>query len=97
MTDELEKEANDYANKWLCFVKDLEIEHKTDPKPEYIRIKEAYIDSAEPREKRIADLEKQIEKMKCFLDEYLSWYKNNNYSINDLAKEAEEILDALKE
>ncbi len=62
---ELEKEAKGYANKWLEEVKDLELYHKTDPKPKYIRIKEAYLAGAEPREKRIAELEAQIEKMKC--------------------------------
>ena len=31
----------------------------------YTNYVDGYIDSAEPREKRIADLEAQIEKMKC--------------------------------
>mgnify|MGYP003307059072 CR=1 FL=1 len=52
--EELKKEAIDYANKWLEEVKNLEIYHnKADPKPKYIRIKEAYIAGAEPREKQI--------------------------------------------
>ena len=42
-----EKESKEYANKWLEHVKDLELEHKTDDKPEYIRIKEAYQKGAE--------------------------------------------------
>ena len=46
MTEELKQKAKDYANKWLWFVKDLEMERKTDPKPEYIRIEEAYIAGA---------------------------------------------------
>lgn len=41
-------------------------------------------------------LEAQITKMKCFLDRYLSWYKNNSCSINTLATDAEEILNELK-
>lgn len=44
--EELEQKAEDYANKWLWFVKDLEMERKTDPKPEYIRIEEAYVAGA---------------------------------------------------
>ena len=47
--------------------------------------------------KRNVELEAQIKKMKCFLDDYLSWYKNNSCSINELATEAEEILNELKE
>lgn len=51
----------DYANKWLKEVKDLELYHnKTDPKPKYIRIKEAYLAGAEPREKQIAELEDKL-------------------------------------
>ena len=46
MTEELKQKAKDYANKWLWFVKGLEMERKTDPKPEYIRIEEAYIAGA---------------------------------------------------
>lgn len=66
MTEELEKEAMDYANKWLEGVKDLELYHnKTDPKPKYIRIKEAYLAGAEPREKRIAELEATIRNTKA--------------------------------
>ena len=42
-----EKEAEEYANKWLCHVKDLELYHKKDDKPEYIRILEAYQKGAE--------------------------------------------------
>ena len=42
-----EKESKEYANKWLCHVKDLELYHKKDDKPEYIRILEAYQKGAE--------------------------------------------------
>ena len=45
MTD-LEKRAKEYANNWLEEVHKLEWEHKTDPKPEYIRIQQAYKDGA---------------------------------------------------
>jgi len=42
-----EKESKEYANKWLYHVKDLELHHKEDDKPEYIRIEEAYQKGAE--------------------------------------------------
>lgn len=70
--EELEKEAEDYAREWLYYVKDLELHHKEDDKPEYIRIKEAYLASAKSREKQIEELkdkcrklEIQNQKMKC--------------------------------
>ena len=58
MTEELKKKAKNYANKWLWFVKDLEMEHKTDPKPEYIRIEEAYIAGATENSIQWHDLRK---------------------------------------
>lgn len=63
--EELEKEAEDYAREWLYHVKDLELHHKEDDKPEYIRIKEAYLASAEPREKRIEELEAIVRNTKA--------------------------------
>ena len=42
-----EKESKEYANKWLYHVKDLELHHKEDDKPEYIRILEAHQQGAE--------------------------------------------------
>lgn len=42
-----ELESREYANKWLRYVKDLELQYKTDDKPEYIRIEEAYQKGAE--------------------------------------------------
>ena len=45
MTD-LEKRAKEYANNWLEEVHELEWQHKTDPKPEYVRIQQAYKDGA---------------------------------------------------
>lgn len=52
--EELEKEAYDYVDKYWgaspCEIRAL---------------KETYVNSAEPREKRIAELEAQIEKLKC--------------------------------
>lgn len=42
-----EKESKEYANNWLEHVKDLELQHKSDDKPEYIRILEAHQKGAE--------------------------------------------------
>ncbi len=42
-----EKEAKEYANKWLEHVQDLALQHKSDDKAEYIRILEAYQKGAE--------------------------------------------------
>ena len=57
MNEELEKEAEQYAvENW---------EHYEEGQTDYKALKQAYLDSAEPREKRIAELEAQIEKMKC--------------------------------
>ncbi len=42
-----ETESKEYANKWLEHVKDLELQHKSDDKPEYIRILEAHQRGAE--------------------------------------------------
>ncbi len=52
--EELEKEATAYALEWG---------EKTDGT--YACCKDGYLAAAEPREKRIAELEAQIEKMKC--------------------------------
>ena len=54
MTEELEKEATAYALEWG---------DKTDGT--YACCRDGYLAGAEPREKRIAELEAQIEKMKC--------------------------------
>ena len=49
--EELEKEAEQYAiENW---------EHYEEGQTDYKALKQAYLDSAEPREKRIADLEKE--------------------------------------
>ena len=42
-----EKQAKEYANKWLNHVKDLEIHHKTESISQYARIEEAYQKGAE--------------------------------------------------
>lgn len=60
--EELEKEADEYAteNYEQCIYNDV-IGWETD----YEARKQAYLAGAEPKEKRIAELEAQIEKMKC--------------------------------
>ena len=56
--EELKKEAEEYATKRAS---------KLYTRNMWDRYYQTYIDSAEPREKRIAELEAQIEKMKnCF-------------------------------
>lgn len=42
-----EEESKEYANEWLYHVKDLELHHKEDDKPEYTRILEAHQKGAE--------------------------------------------------
>ena len=58
--EELEKEAEEYANN-LMFVYETDIVQRIVRE----RVRLALIDVLEPREKRIAELEAQIEKMKC--------------------------------
>ena len=58
--EELEKEADEYSKTVKC-----EWESETYWVDCYDEVTDAYIAGAEPREKRIAELEAQIEKMKC--------------------------------
>ena len=82
--EELEEEAEEYTKnllKKLGIKEDMLLENQ----PKYLRqesmnfvaldvenVTDAYLASAEPREKRIAELEAQIEKMKCC--ENCGWY-----------------------
>jgi ribosomal protein L29 len=52
--EELEKEAEEYSQKICGYIR--------------VELVQAYLASAEPREKRIAELEEQIEKVKHYLD-----------------------------
>ena len=70
--EELEKEAEDYANN-LLFVYETDIVQRIVRE----RVKLALIDVLEPREKRISELEAQIEKMKC-CENCAWWYKLPN-------------------
>ena len=78
MTKELKQEVEEYVYKALGFDKDYikqELNRKYNPiepweKSEPIdpiinETLEAYLASAEPRDKRISELEAQIERMKC--------------------------------
>lgn len=56
MTDE--EMADEYAREWLYHVKDLELHHKEDDKPEYIRIKQAYLDGLHEGQPKWHDLRK---------------------------------------
>ena len=71
--EELEKEAEKWLRKFLlcndCKRKCHCIELNAYCEEQVLK---AYISSAEPREKRIAELEVQIEKMKCC--ENCGWY-----------------------
>ena len=58
--EELEKEAEEYIKK-----NNLEWELECNRISPICAVLQAYKDGAEPREKRIAELEAQIEKMKC--------------------------------
>ncbi len=64
--EELEKEAGKWLRKYLlcynCEKKCICIDSNSYCEEQVLK---AYVDSAEPREKRIAELEAQIEKMKC--------------------------------
>lgn len=85
-----EKESKEYANKWLEHVKDLELYHKTDDKPEYIRIEEAYQKGAETTLRKV---------IKYFstrvLDEncggYFSYLLESEEKLQELAKELENV------
>jgi hypothetical protein len=56
--EELKKEAEEYAKKWAR-------NEDNKGKAEWACYYNGYLAGAEPREKRIAELEAQIEKMKC--------------------------------
>ena len=64
--EELKKEAENWLRKYLlccnCEKKCNCIDSNSYCEEQVLQ---AYVDSAEPREKRIAELEAQIEKMKC--------------------------------
>ena len=63
--DELKKEATEYALEWG---------DKTDGT--YACCRDGYLAGAEPREKRIAELEAQIEKMKCDVKQEQSYWNS---------------------
>ena len=87
----------DRASKKNLIGRITELEQRNSNQAESITSYEGDIQKyREENEKLKNKIEAQIEKMKCFLDNYLAWYYKNKYSINDLAIEAEEILDELK-
>ena len=67
--EELKQEAEEYAEGMAMY---YESAHGSIPSQFEKYLRNAYISSAEPREKRIAELETQIEKMKCC--ENCGWY-----------------------
>ena len=91
--EELKQEAEEYVYKALGFDKDyikqelnrkynpIEAWEKSEPiDPIINETLEAYLASAEPREKRIAELEAQIEKMKSALNKIIKTVQNDNIS-----------------
>ena len=64
MTEELKKEAEDYAEKH-AFRVPYDGSNKFYDDVDYKASKEGYLAGAKPYIKRIAELEAQIEKMKC--------------------------------
>ena len=98
--EELEKEAEGWLNKWeLC----NKCKNKVDCISNFSYCKkvvlQSYLASAEPREKRIAELEAQIEKMKrCEIcDEYTSGSCNYHSYSQQVCKENGMKLFKLKE
>ena len=53
-----EEKAEEYAREWLYHVKDLELHHKEDDKPEYVRIKQAYLAGLHEGQPKWHDLRK---------------------------------------
>lgn len=78
--DNLKQEAEEYANN-LAFVFETDIVQKIVRE----RVRLALIDVLEPREKRIAELEALIEKMKCC--ENCQHHYFNNYDVISCAEE----------
>ena len=82
MTEELEEEAEEYikkdGTKTEKLLNSVKLSLTREEATVLINaIKQSYIDGAEPREKRIAELEAQIEKMKC-CENCAWWYKLPN-------------------
>lgn len=93
MTD-LEKRAKDYANKWLELLHQLAWEHKTDPKPEYIRILEAYKDGATQETALLSQHIIELQKDKGNLTDKV---RELEQQIEKMKCCKEEIIKALKE
>ena len=90
--DELEKEADNFCDKVNKRL--LSTNYGVSPYSNHVSIldvQEAYIAGAEPREKRIAELETQIEKMKCCENcKYNSYWGNElhcNYGLKEALQE----------
>ena len=94
--EELEKEAEEYIDKLTKDWSDGEYSFSVE------ELRQAIFHFAEPREKRIAELEAQIEKMKkyikaCWVEENLNDYSSYNTNCSDefrdLVKELNEELE----
>lgn len=71
--EELKKEAEEYAKGMAIYYASTHEDYIPSQFEKYLR--NAYISSAEPREKQIAELEAQIEKMKCCKEEIIKALK----------------------
>lgn len=101
--EELEKEAVEYTDSTE------EKKHwsdETDSNAVFTReeVEQAYLAGAEPREKRIAELEAQIEKMRCCINDlvHLGEFDEHtdeeylNYQVHEALKNAEQFLKEIE-
>lgn len=90
--EKLEKEADEYAteNYEQCIYDDV-IGWKTD----YEARKQAYLAGAEPREKRIEEIEKELKDKDSQLNNWYKEWQKQNERIAELEAENDDIYDAL--
>lgn len=81
--DELKKEATEYAKPWKTSLA-------------YVSVKEAYLAGAEPREKRIAELDKENGKLEGKLADLQSEYAELENFKNNEVKGLKDILEIVE-
>ena len=86
--EELKQEAEEYAEGMAKYYASTHEDYIPSQFEKYLR--NAYISSAEPREKRIAELKKEIEELKK------TYRKQRNKRIDDLQKENAELRTRLE-
>ena len=91
--EELKQEAEEWLNKWeLCNKCDHKVQCIEDNAMCPQVVEQAYLASAEPREKRIAELEQKLEQT----EKDLADYQFNYPTIKELQKENAELKEELK-